>query len=101
MQVVYKYEVDFKTSLDRQVFNVAMPGGVKILSVQTQRERSQRQLCLWALVDVGAQPDVVRTFALLGTGQPLDMSHAEQLEHLATIQDGPYVWHVFEITRKE
>ncbi|NCT90237.1 hypothetical protein GXB85_04615 [Cellulomonas sp. APG4] len=67
---------------------VEMPGWPQILSVAAT---SPRELALWAVVDPDAEP-VRHAFELRGTGHPLGRVGS----HIATIQDPPFVWHLFE-----
>lgn len=70
-----------------------LPEGARILSVQPQEEKT----CLWALVDTD-RPREVRFFRLYDTGAPIDPALAERMRHLATVQKGVYVTHVFELS---
>ena len=39
-----------------------------------------------------------RVIEVLGTGHPMpDLDEGQDRVHVATVQDGPFVWHVFEI----
>lgn len=38
------------------------------------------------------QPKVTRNLFVVGTGHPI----LNDVTHLASIQDGPYVWHLYE-----
>jgi hypothetical protein len=69
------------------VNKVVMPSRAKILSVQMQGN----ELCIWAMV-WDDNPDVVRTFVVRSTGEPLRDVEA----YVGTVQNPPYVWHVFE-----
>lgn len=69
---------------------ITMPAGARVLSVQMQNG----QPTLWAMVDPSAPP-TRRRFRLAGTG--LECSDCAGLDFLATLQDGPYVWHVFAV----
>lgn len=67
---------------------VKMPATANIIAVQFQGE----QLMLWAVVD----PKV--TFAnvvvrIVGTGNPFP--DANDCRFVGTVQQGPFVWHVF------
>lgn len=75
---------------------MALPVGARILRVETAKSRSQGRtsLVFWAEVDRDA-PTEQRRFAVLGTGQPIP--HIA-LEHVATVRDGYFVWHVYEVT---
>ena len=84
-RVVFKYPIPMK---DR--FDLALPTGAQVLTVQTQRGEPH----LWALVHPGLPPET-RSFHLYGTGHPVD--HAP-LRYVGTFQleDGRLVFHVFE-----
>ncbi len=82
MKVVYKYALTFPCC------EVAMPKAAQILSVQMQ----QNNMCLWALVDT-EQPKELRYLEFHGTGNPFNPFG---LVHVATIQEGQFVWHLFE-----
>lgn len=49
---------------------------------------------LWAIVDTEA-PIRMRRFRIVGDGQPLQEG-SHRRHRIATIIDGPIVWHVFE-----
>jgi hypothetical protein len=82
-KVIYKYTL---TS------SVEMPQGAQILDIQMQGVLIQ----IWALVDTTA-PMETRRFETLGTGWTVQ----EGLQHIKSLQDGSYVWHVFEILGDE
>ena len=87
MSVVYKYQFN----IDGRVV-IDMPEHAKVLSVQMQRGVPT----LWAMF----QPDSPqryrhRAFEIVGTGH--DFSNSG-LVYVATFQDGPLVWHMFEVT---
>lgn len=67
---------------------IEMPGGAKVLYVDTQGGA----VCLWALVNPSAQKEL-RNFCIRGTGHPLG---AERHTYHGSVQQGPFVWHVFE-----
>lgn len=78
---IYKYPLEQSTT------TLSLPVGAKVLDVQLQ----DRRLHLWACVDLaGAHVD--RRFLVFGTGHGVP----DGLQYIATVQDGPYVWHVFE-----
>ncbi len=82
-QSVFKYPFQIENS-----FDLKLPKGAKILSAQIQ----DHVPCLWALVNI-AGPREVRKFRLYGTGHPISENN---LEHVATFQMPPFVWHLFE-----
>ena len=66
-----------------------MPKDAKVVHVGIQGEH----ICLWAIVDTQASVET-RVFQIVGTG------HEEVFEgmaHVGTVQQGPWVWHVFEV----
>lgn len=86
MQTIYKYPFPVADS-----FSLDLPSGAIILHVECQNG----QPCIWALVDTEALPER-RTFYLFGTGHPLNIDDFGWSNHLATFQQGPFVWHMFQ-----
>jgi hypothetical protein len=86
MKRIYKYEL-------KDGRGVEMPIGAKILSIQNQNN----QPYIWALVDTDAECDF-RYFTIVGTGH--DFPEADDFTYINTIQDGPFVWHIFEYIKK-
>ena len=71
---------------------VVMPKGSVLLDMQDQ----DGVLTLWASVpiDRGIHPDSVeRDLSIIGTGHDLPSG---QQTYVATAQQGPYVWHLFD-----
>lgn len=83
MTVIYKYAV---TVTRKQ--HIIMPRDAKILSAQCQGDCIQ----LWARVDP-SEPLVNRAINVLGTGHEF---FGYPGEFIATVQTGPYVWHLFD-----
>lgn len=83
MKKIYKYEIPIEDAP-----SVPMPIGAQVLSVAASGGDS---LLLWALVDTEA-PVEDRHLAICGTGHPV----REVGAFIATVQDSPFVWHVFE-----
>jgi len=88
MQTIYKYILD--SWLVGQPQTVNMKKSAKILSSAMQNDK----LCIWAIVDTES-PDEQRSFIIIGTGHNLASSF--KLNYISTVQDSPYVWHLFEI----
>jgi hypothetical protein len=65
-----------------------MPRGAPVLTAQLQRE----VLTIWALCDFDA-PKEDRTFVVYGTGETIQEPPGD---YIGTVQDGSFVWHVFE-----
>jgi hypothetical protein len=85
--VVWKYPCSFGA------FTHEMPKGAEILTFQMQDE----QFYVWARVDM-AEPMEERRFCLVGTGH----SFAGSWLYVGTLQQGPYVWHLFsEVTLRD
>ncbi len=85
MKRIYKYEL--------KEGSVEMPIGAKILSIQDQNNRSY----IWALVGIDAECEF-RYFAIVCTGH--DFPEADDFTYINTIQNGPFVWHIFELIKK-
>jgi hypothetical protein len=85
---VWKYE------LQNMVFQLEIPKGGTILSLQMQKGIP----CIWILVDIEAEKES-RTFEVVGTGNPI--SH-EEGQYVGTfqLQSGELVFHVFEVLNK-
>ena len=86
-QEIWKYALQLDSNGN---YPVDMPKGAKILTAQL----NGGQVCLWAQ----AMPDApleTRQFAVHMTGQPLGGNPGN---YIGTVQQAPYVWHVFEVT---
>jgi hypothetical protein len=70
------------------VSTVDVPVGSRFLDVQSQ----DGDLVAWFLVDTDA-PRAGRVFTVIGTGHPA--GHVRADDHVATVQQGGYVWHCF------
>lgn len=85
MRAVWKFPLSHAAVQD-----VQMPKGAQILHVGLQGDR----ICIWAGVDPVLHDMQPRRIQVVGTG------HEElpgNVWHLGTVQQGPYVWHVFEV----
>ncbi len=82
-QTIHKTVLDLT---ERQ--QIMVPILAEMLSVQRQGD----SLCLWYRCDPNAQKEA-RSIAIVGTGQPAPLLH--EAEHIGTVQDGAFVWHVF------
>ena len=65
-----------------------MPRGARIISADTQRGT----VTIWAVVDPSAET-VTRTIAMYGTGPDLPDDPGE---FIASVLQGPFVWHLFD-----
>lgn len=84
MKTIFKYRIRIT---DEQA--VSMPEGAQILTVQMQ----DRLPYLWAIVDTNAV-NHDRVIEVLGTGNPIPKTGSRA--YIGTVQERPYVWHVFE-----
>ena len=86
MQTIWKFPVPVE-----DYFEVTMPVGAEVLSVQTQGGIP----VMWAVVD--SEFDVeVRGFCLRGTGHPLDGDEGRFVGSFQLL-GGSLVYHLFEI----
>ena len=86
LQTIYKY------ALYDSVTTLALPERAEVLTVQMQGSTPT----MWVKVNPGALTED-RVFRICATGQKL-LSN-EMLKYIATIQNGPYIFHVFEVIR--
>jgi hypothetical protein len=86
MKTIWKYEFDIAD----QVTLMIPPGHTKL----HWGRQNPDKICLWALVD-SSLIDEPNHFTVVGTGHDLSLSQNE-MTYLASVQDGPFVWHVFE-----
>jgi hypothetical protein len=70
---------------------VALTIGCEIIKVDIQRSR----ICLWAVHHAVDHPRHERQFVIVATGQ--ESPHIYKRTHIGTIQDGVFVWHIFEV----
>jgi hypothetical protein len=66
---------------------ITMPRTARVVLVECQND----QPCMWAIVDTREEPAETRFF-VTGTGHPAP----DAREHLASFQQGPFVWHVWK-----
>ena len=79
-QMIYKYPVSIGT------FFHMIPKGAEVLCVQMQDRIPQ----IWVLVDPDAEEEK-REFIVVGTGH----RHTMLSRYVGTLQDPPFVWHLF------
>jgi len=84
MKAIWKQVLD---RADKQV--VKLPVGAQILDVQIQKG----SWCLWYICSVES-PLSDRYIAIYGTGSEVETLSGA---YIGTIQDGPLVFHVFEV----
>lgn len=87
MKTIYKYEL---TEV------VVLPVSAQILHYGVDPNGIG---CLWAIVDTEDTNTMVKEYALIGTGWPLDEifnQYGISYQYITTIKEGPFMWHVFE-----
>lgn len=85
MKVIWKYEL-----VPNDIVKIEMPKGAEILSIQNQFGAVRP----WAIVDDTADNET-RSFYFCGTGHPVADNPKK---YLATIIQGQFVWHIFELS---
>ncbi len=86
--IIYKYEIRVNNTVDVPTHKVD-----KILHFDAPFP-GEGVIWMWAVVNPDTGPDHdLHTFHIIETGNPLPFD--KSLEHLATVMDGPNVWHVF------
>jgi len=87
MNTVYKYEIDVMG-----VLTFEMPKGAEVLCIREQFGRPK----MWAKVD-DSQPLEKRSFAIVGTGNPIPRASTSKYIGTFFHLEGRFVGHVFEI----
>lgn len=87
MKTIWKF-----TLAVTDVQEIALPAGAQLLTVQLQANEPR----LWALVDDYVGLIQIRTIEIHGTGNPIEGDRRRR--YIATFQQPPFVWHVFERT---
>lgn len=86
---IWKYEVAF----DRDVTECRVPAGSKALHAGMQGDK----LCVWVAVDVAPGRELeTKGFSVVPTGATIP-EHISLDGLVATVLDGGFVWHVFEV----
>jgi hypothetical protein len=90
MKEIWKYSIP-----DKDFFEVTMPVGSKVLTVQVQRDTA----CIWVLVNP-IKPKETRRFRLAGTGH--DIKPQDTKKYIGTFQQhvGTFAYHLFELDRE-
>ncbi len=96
MEVIFKYRIKIDTLRGGTILHI--PKGGKVLSVQNRKDGGSplSQITLWAQIDESNEFES-RRFTVVGTGQSFHPRDHEDWKFISTVQDGPFVWHVFEI----
>jgi hypothetical protein len=91
MLTIYKYELRCDHGATQ---SFSIPEQHKVLSVQMQHGK----VCVWILVNLKT-PLTTLKFHVFGTGHEIETVLG--LDYLDTVQEGPYVWHIFYTKRGE
>ena len=85
-RTIWKFRFEIVSPL-----RLSMPHGAEVLTVQDQDGAG----CLWAIVESENKLES-RYFEIFGTGQLIHGDMGVERRYVATFQQPPYVWHVFE-----
>jgi len=91
MRKIFKYEFEIEKR-----FSLNLPMVNEIVHVECQDGTP----CIWAIVD----PDVATEptdFRVVGTGHPIEDDEYDTLYHQGTFQQGPFVWHLFQVLKED
>lgn len=84
---IYKYELS-RTSVPQAI---QMPINSTIIKAEMQNDI----FCIWAIIATEAKTEF-RTFVIIATGELITFS-INEMQHIDTIIEKPFVWHVFEL----
>ncbi len=87
---IYKYPLQLGETI------LKLPFGAQVLTAQDQGGT----ITIWALVNTEDIQPETRKFTVVGTGHTLPDS-ADVSNWIATLQQGQYVWHVFELPQSK
>lgn len=87
-KTIWKFQFDVS---DRAT--LLIPSDSQFLSVGSQGPNT---IAIWAIVDPDS-PKLEFTFEVFGTGFSIDEGLTRK-NHLGTVFDGQFVWHVFDLT---
>lgn len=90
-RVIWEFQFEIVSPL-----HVSMPKGAEILTAQDQGGVG----CLWAIVEPENWLES-RYFEIFGTGQPIHEDQDIERRYVGTLQQPPFVWHVFERLRPD
>jgi len=98
MQTIWKYEVPIE-----DYFEIMMPKGAKILTVQTQLSELDHgglveNVCIWCIFDENVSGYEKRKFRLAGTGHDIKEDPL-LMTYIGTFQtnSGAFIGHLFEL----
>lgn len=98
MRAIYKYNFNLQDASIIKTHKL-----IRILEFGTQNP-GHGSLCMWAIVDPETEPDCnIQHLKIFGTGHPLpdEAGNDMKLPYLGSVQDGQFVWHIFDAGRSE
>ena len=90
MKVIHKFPM--LNLQHNAVLEVEMPKGAKVLDIQVQNETAM----IWAIVNP-KHSTRKRVFHVFGTGFEMEDYEKKHYDYIKTVQNGPLVWHIFEV----
>lgn len=89
MLTVYKYTLALKTGIQ----TIDLPTSARVIKAGIIR----KQLCIWAQVDKDDTEVFSERFCIVGTGWEMEDDDYYEYDHIDSILDDPYIWHVFHL----
>ncbi len=89
MKVIYKYPIEIKDYNIVETYEDCI-----CMSAQMQKRNGLNTLCIWIMVDTDS-PKKNAVFRVLPTGIDLGEFEVENYVLVDTVQNAPFVWHVF------
>jgi hypothetical protein len=85
MKTIHKFGIS-----RRGISKISVPKNAYRLTADMQGQN----IFIWMLIDCETTDREIQEYIVLATGEAVSI---EALDHVSTIQEGPYVWHVFQI----
>jgi len=86
----------FKYPLEKSDTNyIQLHKGSRVLAFQDQGFT----LCMWVYCDPSLEMEL-RRFRIYGTGWQMESLEQQPMRYIGTAQQGPMVWHLFELVDK-
>lgn len=82
----------FELGMTDEEQEIEMPVGAQIVSAAFQGTHP----CLWAICGIGNATEA-RRFVIVGTGWTGKAEWWNRLQHIATLHQNGFVWHLFEV----
>jgi hypothetical protein len=88
-RIIFKYKVPLDDA--NEVIEIMMPKDAKILHFDTQNGG----LYLWAISQFPSLEQAKFSFNVFGTGWEIPDTTKDEF-YIGTVQQGPYVWHLYK-----